>query len=70
MLEALLEAIKIAGSQKDFAADLGIRPPSVTGWILRKKTPANRVLEVEARTGISKHRLRPDIYPPPIKSGK
>jgi len=33
-------------------------------WIHKhKQAPAARVLAIEARTGVSRHLLRPDIYP-------
>jgi DNA-binding transcriptional regulator YdaS (Cro superfamily) len=47
------------------AKELGINKSSVTSWIQRRGVPPERVLEVEALTGISRHDLRPDIYPLP-----
>jgi DNA-binding transcriptional regulator YdaS (Cro superfamily) len=63
-LEALDEAIEKAGSQRALAALLYISPPSITGWRLRGQCPADRVLDIEKVTGVSRHRLREDIYPP------
>jgi len=60
---ALEEAIKAAGSQLRLADEVGIASPSITGWIERGKVPASRVLSVEKYTGVSRHRLRPDLYP-------
>jgi hypothetical protein len=37
-----------------------ITPQAVSQW---KQVPAERVLDVERATGISRHRLRPDLYP-------
>lgn len=65
--KALREAIEIAGSQRNLAADCGVAPPSITGWILRGRVPADRVLDVEAKTGVPRHRLRPDLYPTPAE---
>jgi DNA-binding transcriptional regulator YdaS (Cro superfamily) len=28
--------------------------------------PAERVLDIERVTGIPRHELRPDLYPPPV----
>jgi DNA-binding transcriptional regulator YdaS (Cro superfamily) len=43
---------------------LGIAQPSVWYWLHKAKPlPAEHVLTVEAATGISRHDLRPDIYP-------
>ena len=38
----------------------GITPQAISQW---KQVPAERVIEVERATGVSRHRLRPDIYP-------
>ena len=38
----------------------GITPQAISQW---KQVPAERVLDVEQATGVSRHRLRPDIYP-------
>lgn len=42
----------------------GVRQPSVWAWLRGGKSlPAEHVLKVEAATGVSRHELRPDIYP-------
>lgn len=66
MKEALLDAIKAAGSQLGLADLIGVASPSITGWLLRGRVPAGRVLSVEKHTGVPRHRLRPDIYPKPV----
>ena len=45
------------------ASHLGISYQAVQRWFVRGKIPAERVLAVEAATGISRHELRGDIYP-------
>ncbi len=41
-----------------------VKQPSVWGWVNRIGClPPQHVLKVEAATGISRHDLRPDIYP-------
>jgi DNA-binding transcriptional regulator YdaS (Cro superfamily) len=40
---------------------LGISVAAVCQW---DRVPAERVLEVERATGVSRHDLRPDLYPP------
>ncbi len=40
---------------------LGLHPSAVYQW---HRVPARRVLDVERVTGIPRHELRPDIYPP------
>jgi DNA-binding transcriptional regulator YdaS (Cro superfamily) len=39
---------------------LAISPAAVSQW---DRVPAERVLEVERATGVSRHELRPDLYP-------
>ena len=63
-LEALLEATRRAGGQAKIGVICGKTQPAVSGWIRRmKRLPAEHVLPVEAATGVSRHLLRPDIYP-------
>jgi DNA-binding transcriptional regulator YdaS (Cro superfamily) len=59
----LADAVRKIGSQSAFARLVGKSQTSVYG-LLRDGKPlwAETVLTVEAATGISKHRLRPDIY--------
>ncbi|WP_080572834.1 transcriptional regulator [Sphingobium yanoikuyae] len=52
------------GSQSALARLCGVSQQSVSKWVLRNKLlPAEHVLAVEHATGISRHDLRPDIYP-------
>jgi DNA-binding transcriptional regulator YdaS (Cro superfamily) len=37
---------------------------AITKWKHRGQIPAERVLAIEAITGVPRHELRPDIYPP------
>ena len=57
---ALVRAIEAAGGLSALARAIGIKPQSVNGWT---QCPAQRVLAVEAASGISRSDLRPDIYP-------
>jgi DNA-binding transcriptional regulator YdaS (Cro superfamily) len=46
------------------ARELGITHGAVSQWLAAGRgIPATRVLDVERVTGISRHELRPDIYP-------
>jgi DNA-binding transcriptional regulator YdaS (Cro superfamily) len=54
------EAINSVGGTANLAQRLGIQAPSIYSW---KRVPPSRVLAVEAATGISRHALRPDLYP-------
>src|SRR5690349_16304388 len=58
----LAEAIQAVGGVSELARRLGISQPSVSNW---DKVPAERVLAVEAATGIARVRLRPDLYSEP-----
>ena len=55
----LSEAIQAVGGVSELARRIGISQPSVSNW---DKIPAERVLAVEAATGIARMRLRPDLY--------
>ncbi len=54
------KAAKAAGNKSALARALGIQVQSIQQW---KRIPAERVLQIERITGISRHVLRPDIYP-------
>ena len=57
-------AIKKAGGQTALAKALEISQARVWNWVNRDpKIPAEMVLRIEAATGVSRHKLRPDIYP-------
>src|SRR3954470_14274640 len=58
----LSEAIHAAGGVAELARRVGISQPSVSNW---DKIPAERVLSVEAATGVSRKVLRPDLYSEP-----
>lgn len=55
----LSEAIAAAGGLSELARRIGIAQPSVSNW---SRIPAERVLQVEAVTGVSRKQLRPDLY--------
>lgn len=57
--EGLRLAIEAAGGVGALARGLGIRQPSVSTW---HRVPAERVLAVEALTGVHREALRPDLY--------
>lgn len=62
--EAFRESAKIVGSQAALARVCGKQQPAISKR-LRAGKPAepDEVLAIEAATGISRHDLRPDIYP-------
>ena len=56
----LQQAIDAAGGVSALARALGLSQPTVSAW---RRAPSERVLAVEAATGVSRHVLRPDLYP-------
>jgi DNA-binding transcriptional regulator YdaS (Cro superfamily) len=67
--KALQEAIDIAGGQSELARKLSsaanglIKQQQVWNWLHReKKPPSKHVVFIETLTGISRERLRPDIF--------
>lgn len=56
------EAIRVAGGVGALAQKIGISQPSVSNW---SRIPAERVVAVEAATGVTRAILRPDLYGAP-----
>src|SRR6267154_1316101 len=52
-------AIDAAGGIAQLARKIGVAQPSVSNW---NRVPAQRVIAVEAATGVSRKLLRPDLY--------
>jgi TorA maturation chaperone TorD len=55
----LSRAIDAAGGVAQLARKIGIAQPSVSNW---SRVPAERVIAVEAATGVPRRVLRPDLY--------
>lgn len=55
----LNNAIDAAGGVAELARRIGLAQPSVSNW---NRVPAQRVVAVEAATGVSRKQLRPDLY--------
>jgi len=58
-LEAIIESV---GAYR-LAKMVGVKHQTIHSWRKAGRVPAARVLAVEAATGVSRHDLRPDIYP-------
>jgi hypothetical protein len=58
--KALRKAIERAGGKPALALALGVTRQTIQKW---RKVPVLRALEVERLTGVSRHDLRPDVYP-------
>lgn len=61
-MSAIERAVKKAGGQQALADICGVKYQAVQKWI-NNGVPAERVLMIETATGVSRHELRPDIYP-------
>lgn len=54
---------------QDVAREAGVAIPTWNRWENgRRRVPAERVLDVERVTGISRHELRPDLYGPALET--
>lgn len=60
MEQALIRAVEKAGGASGLGRVLGISSQAISQW---RRCPAERVLAVEAASGVSRHDLRPDLYP-------
>lgn len=60
MAKPVERAKQIAGGAAALAGKLGISKQAVSMW---QKIPAERVIAVEAITGIAREELRSDLYP-------
>lgn len=58
--EALKRAVDSVGGQAKFARLIGVTAQAVSQW---DEVPPLRVLVVERISGVSRHDLRPDLYP-------
>lgn len=60
---ALEKAISEAGGQTILANAIGKTQGHISKWLERGYVPPEMVLKIEKATGVSRHDLRPDIYP-------
>lgn len=67
MLEACWRAIELAGGPRKLGRDLKLDPSSFYGWPC---APDIYVLYLENASGISRHKLRPDIFGRNCKEGR
>lgn len=61
---ALADAVRKAGSQTAFGRIVGKNQSVIHDWLRESRPlPAELVLLVERQLGVSRHDLRPDLYP-------
>lgn len=61
--DAWKKAIQRAGTQAKLADLIGKTQGHISTWLRRGYVPAELVLTIEHQTGVSRHELRPDLYP-------
>jgi DNA-binding transcriptional regulator YdaS (Cro superfamily) len=63
--QALRRAVEIAKGQKPLADGIGTTQSQVWYWLEKSKkgVPGEFCLRIEQKTGVSRHELRPDIFP-------
>ena len=59
---AIRRAVEIAGSQTKLARKIGVRQSDVWAWLQGRPVKADKVLAIEAATGVSRHEFRHDIF--------
>jgi DNA-binding transcriptional regulator YdaS (Cro superfamily) len=62
-MNAVDRAIEAAGGLVGLAQVCGVKYQAVQKWRRTGRVPAERVLEIERHTGVSRHDLREDLYP-------
>lgn len=66
MHEALVECREKAGSLSQLARDLGVPQPTMWRWFHQaQRLPAEYVPKAEELYGVSRYKLRPDVYAEP-----
>lgn len=62
-IDGLKDAIEKAGGQTALATSIGKTQGHISKWLERGRVPPEMVLPIERVTGVSRHELRPDLYP-------
>ena len=62
-MKALHRAIKTAGSMRELGLLIGCTTGQISMWVHRGNIPPQYALPIEKATGVSRHLLRPDLYP-------
>lgn len=64
-MTAIEKAVLIVGGQTILAKHLNIRPQAVQQWVASGRIPARRAIAIEkiVAGAVTRHELRPDLYP-------
>lgn len=59
------KAVQIIGNQEKLAEDCGVSQPTISNWKKDNRVPGEYVLKFEKATNgqVSRHEIRPDLYP-------
>jgi DNA-binding transcriptional regulator YdaS (Cro superfamily) len=68
----IARAVSIVGGQSALARLVGRTQANVSQWVIKGRVPAEMVLAIEQATKyqVTRHQLRPDIYPLKQKDSK
>jgi len=61
--DAIKLAICEAGGSHAVAYNMGISRQSVEEWVYRVQVPADRIITLEALSGVPRHFIDPVLYP-------
>lgn len=59
MDKSLKDAIREAGSISELGRKLGISQQAISQW---KRAPIDKIILIEAKTGVGRERLRPELF--------
>jgi DNA-binding transcriptional regulator YdaS (Cro superfamily) len=62
-MDSLERACKAVGGKKKMAEQLSVGPSAISQWLSRGCIPPKYIIAIERVSGVSRHELRPDIYP-------
>ena len=64
MLTSIERAVQAVGSQSALARATNVTPQAAQQWVARGRVSHKKVIEVARVSGVPRHELRPDLYPP------
>lgn len=61
-MSSIKTACEAVGGASKLASLLGVTPQAVAKWVAADRAPAERCLEIEMVSGVSRYDLRPDVF--------